>query len=288
MVAYAMRYGQLHWLGIDPGTPAGEYCILLLPAVLWVWAQVLRAFGLTLPPDPFAKGKELIQVLQASAVAGIAVFVLARVLAPRYSRTAIAYSVVLAVVGLGAWRAGAFALMFGWPARPRPAAGWTQAGAVSALIGGTRTSVMRSDLVLVASCWLVAYVLRFLPRLLPWGLDGAPPVGDYLRVLPLILWLWRVSFQAFGLTRLFPAPWLAEWIRVGAATGVAAFIIAVSLWGMFTSVSYSRAMVAVFFVLAGIVVGLWRTTAFRWRMYVLRRAADPIRLRAARAGGSQR
>jgi hypothetical protein len=271
LVAYAMRYGQLHWLGIDPGTPAGEYCILLLPAVLWVWAQVLRAFGLTLPPDPFAKGKELIQVLQASAVAGIAV-----------------YSVVLAVVGLGAWRAGAFALMFGWPARPRTAAGWTQAGAVSALIGGTRTSVMRSDLVLVASCWLVAYVLRFLPRLLPWGLAGAPPVGDYLRVLPLILWLWRVSFQAFGLTRLFPAPWLAEWIRVGAATGVAAFIIAVSLWGMFTSVSYSRAMVAVFFVLAGIVVGLWRTTAFRWRMYVLRRAADPIRLRGARAGGSQR
>ena len=127
-----------------------------------------------------------------------------------------------------------------------------------------RTLLGVADLVLIASAWLGAYVLRFnlgLP-----APQGVPPAIDYVYalgvILPLFLWL----FRSHGLyeARRMDSP-LGEVSAVVRATAMGVLVLS-AITFFARSYFYSRLAIAFFAVLAPIgVIGLRSTTRYLLR-----------------------
>ena len=61
--------------------------------------------------------------------------------------------------------------------------------------------MLAGDLGIVASCWVLSYVVRFHVLDSWFSRTDIPPLAPYLLMLVPILIVWSVSFHAFGLYR---------------------------------------------------------------------------------------
>ena len=121
-----------------------------------------------------------------------------------------------------------------------------------------RTLLGVADLVIIASAWLGAYLLRFNTGL-PTPL-GVPPAIDYVYPLAAILPLFLALFRSHGLyeARRMDSP-LGEASAVIRATGVAVLLLAaISFFAR--SHPYSRGAIAIFAALAPLGVIALRST----------------------------
>ncbi|HET8578261.1 MAG TPA: undecaprenyl-phosphate glucose phosphotransferase [Methylomirabilota bacterium] len=120
------------------------------------------------------------------------------------------------------------------------------------------------DLVLVAGCWLLAYVLRFYvlsyPRL---RFHDIPPIGPYLLLLVPILIVWGVSFRAFDLYRPRRiGSHLSEARDIAKASSMGALVLVAVMTFFFREYDFSRVVIVYFWVLSIAVVWFSRA-AFR-------------------------
>jgi Undecaprenyl-phosphate glucose phosphotransferase len=138
-----------------------------------------------------------------------------------------------------------------------------------------RTLLGVADLVIIASAWLGAYVVRFQSGL-PTPL-GVPPAIDYVYPLAVILPLFLALFRSHGLyeARRLDSP-LGEASAVVRATAVAVLVLAATTF-FARSYFYSRGAIAIFAVMAPAGVIALRSTirvglrAIRRRGFNLRR-----------------
>ncbi len=109
-----------------------------------------------------------------------------------------------------------------------------------------------ADLVLVAGCWLLAYVLRFyvlsFPRL---RFRDIPPLEPYLLLLVPILIVWGVSFRAFDLYRPRRiGSHLSEARDIGKASSMGALVLVAVMTFFFREYDFSRVVIVYFWVLS--------------------------------------
>ena len=98
---------------------------------------------------------------------------------------------------------------------------------------------LASDLVLIAGCWVAAYILRFHlvgPFPIPRGL---PPFQDYTVQLLPILAVWTVTFRTFGLYRPRRlGSYLSEWIDIAKASSVGVLVLIATMTFFFRPLKY--------------------------------------------------
>jgi Undecaprenyl-phosphate glucose phosphotransferase len=132
---------------------------------------------------------------------------------------------------------------------------------------------LATDLVLIAGCWLAAYVLRFHVAGPPMVNPEVPPLRDYLLQLVPILIVWAVAFRWFDLYRPRRlGSRLGEWTEIARASTLGVLVLVAIMTFLFKRYDYSRVVIVYFWVLSIVSVSLWRA--------VFREA-----LRAARRGG---
>ncbi|HLF49874.1 MAG TPA: undecaprenyl-phosphate glucose phosphotransferase [Methylomirabilota bacterium] len=134
------------------------------------------------------------------------------------------------------------------------------------------------DLVLVAGCWLLAYVLRFyvlaIPRL---RFSDIPPVGPYLLLLAPILIVWGLSFRAFDLYRPRRiGSHLSEAADIAKASTMGGLVLVAIMTFFFRQYDYSRVAILYFWVLSIGVVWFSRA-AFREALRFARRRGYNLR-----------
>ncbi len=112
------------------------------------------------------------------------------------------------------------------------------------------------DLVLIASCWVMAYAIRF------WVIGGTdvPPFGDYaLQLLPILL-VWGFAFHAFDLYR--PSrlgSYVSEWFDVAKASTLGVLVLGALMTFVFPRYEYSRLVIGIFWALSIVEVSLSRS-----------------------------
>jgi Undecaprenyl-phosphate glucose phosphotransferase len=144
-----------------------------------------------------------------------------------------------------------------------------------------------SDLVLVAGCWLAAYVLRFYsPLAPPLVTPDVPPLGDYLRQLVPILIVWGIGFHWLGLYRPRRlGSRLGEWVDVAKVSTLGVLVLIAIMTFVFRQTEYSRVVIVYFWALSIVVLSLWRAT-FREGLRVARRHGLNRRRAVVVGGGS--
>jgi Undecaprenyl-phosphate glucose phosphotransferase len=136
---------------------------------------------------------------------------------------------------------------------------------------------LASDLVLIAGCWVAAYMLRF-HLLGPFPIPrGLPPFQDYaLQLLP-ILAVWAVAFHTFGLYRPRRlGSYLSEWMDVAKASSVGVLVLIATMTFFFRGYEYSRLVILYFWVLSIVSVSLFRAL-FREMLRFARRRGYNLR-----------
>jgi Undecaprenyl-phosphate glucose phosphotransferase len=127
--------------------------------------------------------------------------------------------------------------------------------------------MLASDLVLIAGCWLLAYVVRFYLQRAP----DTPPFGDYALQLVPILAVWGIAFHAFGLYRpLRLGSRLAEWFDIAKASTLGVLVLIAIMTFVFRSYEYSR-LVIVYFWFFSIVAASLARAVFRETLRFARR-----------------
>jgi len=139
-----------------------------------------------------------------------------------------------------------------------------------------------TDLVLIAACWLAAYLLRF--YVLP-AEAGIPPFGDYALQLVPILVVWGVAFKAFGLYRPHRlASHLAEWVDVAKASTLGVLVLITIMTFAFRGYDYSRLVILMFWASSIVATSLSRAT-FRELLRFARRRGYNQRYAVVVGGG---
>jgi Undecaprenyl-phosphate glucose phosphotransferase len=141
--------------------------------------------------------------------------------------------------------------------------------------------MLLSDLVLMAACWIFAYVFRFYVLSVP----EVPPFEGYaLQLLPILV-VWGVSFKAFGLYRPHRlASHLAEWFDIAKASTLGVLVLVAVMTFLFHGYEYSRAVILMFWG-ASIVTASLSRAAFREALRVSRRRGYNQRYAVVVGGG---
>jgi len=141
--------------------------------------------------------------------------------------------------------------------------------------------MLLSDLVLMAACWIFAYVFRFYVLSVP----EVPPFEGYaLQLLPILV-VWGVSFKAFGLYRPHRlASHLAEWFDIAKASTLGALVLISTMTFLFRGYDYSR-LVIVFFWALSIVAASFSRAVFREALRFARRRGYNQRYAVIIGGG---
>jgi Undecaprenyl-phosphate glucose phosphotransferase len=118
------------------------------------------------------------------------------------------------------------------------------------------------DMVLLATCFLSAYFIRFAFFPLPAEVEEIPALARYLPNLILLLALWLVIAQSFGLyaSKRMQTTW-ADW-RIIAMTLVFTLFLYSSAGFIFKSFDVSRLMLMIFTPISFFLLGVWHF-AFR-------------------------
>ena len=136
--------------------------------------------------------------------------------------------------------------------------------------------MLAGDLVVVAACWLLAYVVRFYVVGPPLR-SGIPPLYPYLLMLLPILVVWGVSFRAFDLYRPRRiASHLSEAADLAKASSLGALVLVAVMTFLFREYEYSRVVIVYFWLLSIAAVWLARA-AFREALRFARRRGYNLR-----------
>jgi Undecaprenyl-phosphate glucose phosphotransferase len=136
--------------------------------------------------------------------------------------------------------------------------------------------MLAGDLLVVAACWLLAYVTRFYV-LGPPLRSGIPPLYPYLLMLLPILVVWGVSFRAFDLYRPRRiASHLSEAADLAKASSLGALVLVAVMTFLFREYEYSRVVIVYFWLLSIAAVWLARGT-FREALRFARRRGYNLR-----------
>ena len=136
--------------------------------------------------------------------------------------------------------------------------------------------MLAGDLVVVAACWLLAYVVRFYVVGPPLR-GGIPPLYPYLLMLLPILVVWGVSFRAFDLYRPRRiASHLSEAADLAKASSLGALVLVAVMTFLFREYEYSRVVIVYFWLLSIAAVWLARGT-FREALRFARRRGYNLR-----------
>ena len=136
--------------------------------------------------------------------------------------------------------------------------------------------MLAGDLLVVAVCWLLAYVVRFYV-LGPPLRSGIPPLYPYLLMLLPILVVWGVSFRAFDLYRPRRiASHLSEAADLAKASSLGALVLVAVMTFLFREYEYSRVVIVYFWLLSIAAVWLARA-AFREALRFARRRGYNLR-----------
>jgi Undecaprenyl-phosphate glucose phosphotransferase len=146
-------------------------------------------------------------------------------------------------------------------------------------------AMLAGDLVLVASCWLLAYWLRFHVAGPPRPFHEVPPVSDYFLMLLPILVVWGVAFRAFGLYRPRRiGSHLSEAADVAKASTIGVLVLVAVMTFFFRGYDYSRVVIVYFWLLS---IGLvwFSRAAFREGLRFARRRGYNLRYAVVVGGG---
>jgi Undecaprenyl-phosphate glucose phosphotransferase len=136
--------------------------------------------------------------------------------------------------------------------------------------------MLAGDLLVVAVCWLLAYVIRFYV-LGPPLRSGIPPLYPYLLMLLPILVVWGVSFRAFDLYRPRRiASHLSEAADLAKASSLGALVLVAVMTFLFREYEYSRVVIVYFWLFSIAAVWLARGT-FREALRFARRRGYNLR-----------
>jgi Undecaprenyl-phosphate glucose phosphotransferase len=136
--------------------------------------------------------------------------------------------------------------------------------------------MLAGDLVVVAACWLLAYVVRFYVVGPPLR-SGIPPLYPYLLMLLPILVVWGISFRAFDLYRPRRiASHLSEAADLAKASSLGALVLVAVMTFLFREYEYSRVVIVYFWLLSIAAVWLARGT-FREALRFARRRGYNLR-----------
>ncbi len=116
-----------------------------------------------------------------------------------------------------------------------------------------------TDLVLIALCWIAAYVIRFNV----FGRGDIPPFSDYtLQLLPILV-VWFIAYKAFDLYRPNRlGSHLSEWFDIAKASTLGVLVLVAGMTFLFHGYEYSRLVILMFWVASIVAVSLSRA-AFR-------------------------
>ena len=140
---------------------------------------------------------------------------------------------------------------------------------------------LATDLVLIAICWLGAYIVRF--NL--FGHGDIPPFSDYaLQLLPILI-VWGVAYKTFDLYRPNRlGSHLAEWFDIAKASTLGVLVLVAGMTFLFRSYEYSRLVILMFWV-ASIVSVSFSRAAFREVLRFARRRGYNQRYAVVVGGG---
>jgi Undecaprenyl-phosphate glucose phosphotransferase len=140
---------------------------------------------------------------------------------------------------------------------------------------------LAGDLLLIAGCWVVAYVLRF--HVIGGG-DVPPFEGYALQLLPILV-VWGFAFHAFDLYRPHRlASHLSEWLDVAKASTLGVLVLIAIMTFAFRSYDYSRLVIAIFW-LASIIAASTSRAVFREALRFARRRGYNQRYAIVIGGG---
>ncbi len=136
--------------------------------------------------------------------------------------------------------------------------------------------MLAGDLLVVAVCWLLAYVVRFYV-LGPPLRSEIPPLYPYLLMLLPILVVWGVSFRAFDLYRPRRiASHLSEAADLAKASSLGALVLVAVMTFLFREYEYSRVVIVYFWLLS--IAAVWfARAAFREALRFARRRGYNLR-----------
>jgi Undecaprenyl-phosphate glucose phosphotransferase len=136
--------------------------------------------------------------------------------------------------------------------------------------------MLAGDLLVVAVCWLLAYVIRFYV-LGPPLRGGIPPLYPYLLMLLPILVVWGVSFRAFDLYRPRRiGSHLSEAADLAKASSLGALVLVAVMTFLFREYEYSRVVIVYFWLLS--IAAVWfARAAFREALRFARRRGYNLR-----------
>jgi Undecaprenyl-phosphate glucose phosphotransferase len=136
--------------------------------------------------------------------------------------------------------------------------------------------MLAGDLLVVAVCWLLAYVARFYV-LGPPLRSEIPPLHPYLLMLLPILVVWGVSFRAFDLYRPRRiASHLSEAADLAKASSMGALVLVAVMTFFFREYEYSRVVIVYFWLLS--IAAVWfARAAFREALRFARRRGYNLR-----------
>jgi Undecaprenyl-phosphate glucose phosphotransferase len=136
--------------------------------------------------------------------------------------------------------------------------------------------MLAGDLLVVAVCWLLAYVARFYV-LGPPLRSEIPPLYPYLLMLLPILVVWGVSFRAFDLYRPRRiASHLSEAADLAKASSLGALVLVAVMTFLFREYEYSRVVIVYFWLLS--IAAVWFSrAAFREALRFARRRGYNLR-----------
>ncbi|PYN96535.1 MAG: undecaprenyl-phosphate glucose phosphotransferase [Candidatus Rokuibacteriota bacterium] len=142
------------------------------------------------------------------------------------------------------------------------------------------------DLVLIATCWLGAYALRFYVAGPPMVVSETPPLRGYLLQLVPILLVWGAAFHWFDLYRPRRlGSRVSEWGDVAKASTLGVLVLVAIMTFAFKHEDYSRVVIVYFWVLSIVVVSVWRAT-FREGLRLVRRGGLNLRYAVIVGGGA--
>jgi Undecaprenyl-phosphate glucose phosphotransferase len=143
---------------------------------------------------------------------------------------------------------------------------------------------LATDVVLIALCWVTAYVVRFYVAGPPLVTPEVPPLREYLFQLAPIVIVWAVAFRWFDLYRPRRlGTYVSEWVDVAKASTLGVLVLIAIMQFVFRKVEYSRVVIVYFWALSIVAVSFWRA-AFREGLRVARRHGVNLR-RAVVVGG---
>jgi Undecaprenyl-phosphate glucose phosphotransferase len=141
--------------------------------------------------------------------------------------------------------------------------------------------ILLSDLVLIAGCWVAAYLFRFYLLHSP----EIPPFRDYaLQLLPILI-VWGFAFKAFDLYRPHRlASHLSEWIDIAKASTLGVLMLIAIMTFVFRGYDYSRLAIVLFWA-TSIVAASFSRAVFRETLRFARRRGYNQRYAIVIGGG---